>query len=215
MRTTQTQEINRPSTSFHEEDDDPTEEEISIMEYYSNHNTRPRLLVRKEIGVSNHSNHSRKGVGNKNAVAAKLNLPNFIGDDEDDAAAADVEAAKKKPDDDDDDEPTDPIPRLVYRDRAFYQSSNKLRIQHNKGVKILSLLKHNWFHACLRLPTYKSLPLLLSSWTIGIIVFALLYIWFDHANAVGYCRLGADETTPITFGAAFAFSLETCTTVGT
>ena len=105
-------------------------------------------------------------------------------------------------------------PRLVHRDRAFFQSSNKLRVQHNQGNKIMKLLKHNWFHSFLRWPTRHSLGLLMAFWTSVIFFFALLYVWYDHSNSLGDCRLGEDADTPISFAGAFAFSLETCTTVG-
>lgn len=46
-----------------------------------------------------------------------------------------------------------------------------------------------------------------------ILVFAAIYTAFDHANFESSCGLGVSGN-PITFGAAFSFSLETCTTVG-
>jgi hypothetical protein len=111
----------------------------------------------------------------------------------------------------------DHLPRLVLRNRAFHQSSNKIHIQHNQGVRIYALLRHNWFHVFLRWPTRYSLLALISIWTSAILVFAVLYIIRDSAStklSVGACGLGI-EGSRITFAAAFAFSLETCTTVGT
>jgi Inward rectifier potassium channel transmembrane domain len=46
-----------------------------------------------------------------------------------------------------------------------------------------------------------------------IIVFAGLYMLFDRHNGSINCGLAKDDM-PIQFGGAFAFSLETCTTVG-
>ena len=46
-----------------------------------------------------------------------------------------------------------------------------------------------------------------------ILVFAVLYVIYDNARPSQACGLGA-EGAPIKFAGAFAFSLETCTTVG-
>lgn len=58
-----------------------------------------------------------------------------------------------------------------------------------------------------------SVFLLLSVWTIAIIIFAGIYMAVDINKASQSCGLGKDGN-PIIFGPAFAFSLETCTTVG-
>ena len=105
------------------------------------------------------------------------------------------------------------LPRLVLRNRPFGQSANKVHIEHNQGYRIYSLLKHNWFHAFLRWPSKISITMLMAAWTGSILIFALLYVWYDISNANEKCGLGQDEQ-PMTFGQAFAFSLETCTTVG-
>jgi len=117
----------------------------------------------------------------------------------------------------------DRLPRLVLRNRAFHQSSNKVHIRHNQGARIYKLLRYNWFHVFLRWPTRYSLLALMSVWTGAILIFAAIYIWHDKGgNHAEICGLGGFSTTengesefvPITFAAAFAFSLETCTTVG-
>ena len=62
----------------------------------------------------------------------------------------------------------------------------------------------------------------MSVWTSSIIVFASIYVAYDHINDEPVCGLGrypegeedSSVRDPITFGAAFALSLETCTTVG-
>jgi hypothetical protein len=108
---------------------------------------------------------------------------------------------------------THELPRLVLRNRAFHQSSNKIHIQHNKGVKIYQLLRHNWFHVFLRWPTRYSLLASMSVWTSSILFFAVIYIISDSVEDEGDCGLGIGEER-IHFAAAFAFSLETCTTVG-
>jgi len=105
------------------------------------------------------------------------------------------------------------LPRLVLRNRPFGQSANKVHIEHNQGLRIYSLLKHNWFHTMLRWPTSRSLGILMGTWTGMILLFATLYVWQDSVNSKSDCGLGPDNE-PISFGPAFAFSLETCTTVG-
>ena len=106
------------------------------------------------------------------------------------------------------------LPRLVLRNRPFGQSNNKIHIAHNQGWKIFHLLKHNWFHWFLRWPTSRSLLMLMSIWTGAILFFAGLYVWQDNRDSRVACGLGA-EGSPIKWAGAFAFSLETCTTVGT
>jgi hypothetical protein len=110
-------------------------------------------------------------------------------------------------------ENVDELPRLVHRDRAFHQSSNRVFVKHNQGTRIFKLLRFNWFHVFLRWPTKWSLLTLLSIWTILILLFAVTYTAYDNIQPKQTCGLGA-EGSPITFAGAFAFSLETCTTVG-
>jgi len=102
-------------------------------------------------------------------------------------------------------------PRLVLRNLPFHQSKNRVYVKHNQGLKIFLLLQHDWFHVLLRIPTWQSLPFLLAVWTSMIIVFAGLYVWVDNRDPDIGCGLGANGS-PIRFGPAFAFSLETCTT---
>lgn len=104
-------------------------------------------------------------------------------------------------------------PRFIARNLPFFQSRNRVNVTHNQGFKIFLLLYHDWFHVLLRMPTWQSVPMLLAGWTSLIIVFAGLYVWVDNKNPEISCGLGA-EGAPIKFGPAFAFSLETCTTVG-
>lgn len=84
-------------------------------------------------------------------------------------------------------------------------------VKHHSHVYPLLLL--DWFHVFLRLPTYVSVTLLLSIWTLFILIFAKIYVGIDTSNNALDCGLG-DPGTPIAWGTAFAFSLETCTTVG-
>lgn len=104
-------------------------------------------------------------------------------------------------------------PRFIPRNLPFDQSRNCVNVVHNQGFKIFLLLRHDWFHVLLRMPTWQSVPCLLFSWTTLILLFAGLYVWVDNSDPSINCGLGP-EGAPIEFGPAFAFSLETCTTVG-
>ncbi|KAL7579912.1 hypothetical protein ACA910_004916 [Epithemia clementina (nom. ined.)] len=105
------------------------------------------------------------------------------------------------------------IPRLVTRNLSFHQSKNKVQVAHNKGWSVFNLKRHDWFHVLLRQPTNISLLVLIGVWTAMIIVFAGVYVAVDRQNADKNCGLSS-EGTRFGFGPAFAFSLETCTTVG-
>jgi hypothetical protein len=106
------------------------------------------------------------------------------------------------------------LPRLIARNLPYHQSRNKMAVQSVKNHShIYPLLLLDWFHVFLRLPTYFTVTLLLSIWTLFILIFARIYIAIDTSNSALDCGLG-DPGMPIAFGTAFAFSLETCTTVG-
>ena len=83
---------------------------------------------------------------------------------------------------------------------------------HLRWSIYLLVWKYDWFHVLLRQPTWLSLLALIGVWTAMILVFAGVYVAVDKKDTHG-CGLGADGD-PIEFGPAFAFSLETCTTVG-
>lgn len=104
--------------------------------------------------------------------------------------------------------------RLVTRDLPFFQSKNRLQVtnQHS-SLRLWTLLYKDWFHVVLRLNLMMSVIMMLSIWTIAIIIFAGVYMMVDQGSNAATCGLGANGE-PIHFGPAFAFSLETCTTVG-
>jgi len=106
------------------------------------------------------------------------------------------------------------LPRLVDRSRAFHQSSNKVHLRHNQGWNIYRLLRFNWFHVMLRWPSKYSFTFLVTSWTGTIVFFAMLYVWHDEINRGGRCVLGGPNGEVIGWAGAFAFSLQTCNTVG-
>jgi hypothetical protein len=104
-------------------------------------------------------------------------------------------------------------PRLVRRNLAFNQSRNVVQVFHNKSFGIHLLVRHDFYHVLLRRPAWQSLLSLLFVWTIFILLFALAYVGVDNQDPNISCGLGT-AGNPIRFIGAFAFSLETCTTVG-
>ena len=105
------------------------------------------------------------------------------------------------------------LPRLVRRDLPFEQSSTTVQVEHNQGWKIYRLVRYDFFHFLLRRPTWKSIGFLLTVWTIVVLLFGGLYYAVDRQDPNVSCGLGR-AGHPISFYGAFAFSLETCTTVG-
>lgn len=106
------------------------------------------------------------------------------------------------------------LPRLVDRKFPYHQSQNRIAVRNiNHRSHIYKLLLKDWFHVLLRIPANASLTGLLILWTIAILFFAVVYVYIDEAYLDLNCGLG-DPGSPIQFGTAFAFSLETCTTVG-
>jgi hypothetical protein len=106
------------------------------------------------------------------------------------------------------------LPRLVKRNLPFHQSSNRIAVKNEKKRShILPLLMRDWFHVLLRMPVLASTTAMLSLWTVSILLFAAIYVRIDSVNLGTDCGLGPPGK-PIPFGTAFAFSLETCTTVG-
>lgn len=108
-------------------------------------------------------------------------------------------------------------PRFVERNRPFYQSRNTVNIRL-KGLRkhAIQLLTEDWYHVLLRQPTATSSLFLLVAWTLGILVFAGIYMGVDYA----YYRIDCGLVNPddvrrtLHYGAYFAFSLQTTSTVG-
>ena len=108
------------------------------------------------------------------------------------------------------------IPRLIHRNLPFKQSKQEIAVVNRsmyKGLKLQRILSQDWYHVILRYNTVLSLLFLLCIWTSVIITFALIYMKIDAISPMTECGLGT-VGNPIRFGPAFAFSLETCTTVG-
>jgi len=108
------------------------------------------------------------------------------------------------------------MPRLIQRNLPFKQSKNKVNVINRYGKhKHLHgmLFLHDWFHVFLRWPTTLSVFFLIVLWTVVILIFAVIYMKIDRRVPSVDCGL-YEVGVPISFRAAFAFSLETCTTVG-
>ena len=107
------------------------------------------------------------------------------------------------------------LPRMVDRNLPFYQSTNSMKIKNSDHKYLWRLMIIDWFHTLLRLPACISVSFLLFLWVLLIEFYAAIY-WFEdnvHYKLVD-CGLGVDGSHMISFAGAFAFSLETCTTVG-
>lgn len=87
-------------------------------------------------------------------------------------------------------------------------------VTHNQGWRIGKLVRHDLFHFLLRRKLYQTLSLLLSVWTLAIMIFAGLYFATDRAVEGDHVCSLFGAAGPITYQGAFAFSLQTCTTVG-
>ena len=107
------------------------------------------------------------------------------------------------------------LPRLIDRDFPFHQSSSRVQVQNENTKPLFRLLVMDWFHVILRLPWYYSFPGIIGIWYLFIWIFAWAFVVVDGANVNREkdCGLG-DPNEPIHLSAAYAFSLETCTTVG-
>ena len=103
---------------------------------------------------------------------------------------------------------------MVERNLTYHQSKNKIHISNVNGKDMIwTLLMRDWFHVLLRYPFGLSILGLLTIWTCMILFFAGAYVWVDSKYDDLDCGLG-QPGDPIKWGTAFAFSLETCTTVG-
>jgi len=105
--------------------------------------------------------------------------------------------------------------RLILRNLPFHQSRNVVSIRHSgkDALQMASLLKEDWLHVMLRLPTSVTMFGLLTIWAASIFVFAAIYQAVDNAYEFTDCGLSS-SFGKLSFGGFFAFSLQTCTTVG-
>lgn len=113
--------------------------------------------------------------------------------------------------------PTTATPRLIHRNLPFHQSKNYMNVGNKYGSHrdaAYRLFRLDWFHVFLRLHTLLSVTILLLIWTVQILIFAALYVAVDSRNPKVDCGLGVVKGIPMTYTEAFAFSLETVTTVG-
>lgn len=114
---------------------------------------------------------------------------------------------------------TIPTPRLIRRNMAYKQSQNVWNVKNKYGKHrmrfLLFLVTNDVFHLMLRWPTYILLSFLIGIWVLFILGFAYIYMLVDQANLHVDCGLDtAGDGTSVPWHTAFAFSLETCTTVG-
>ena len=125
----------------------------------------------------------------------------------------------------DNNDTSSPMKRLVVRDLPYHQSSNSLRVRHQmspkhskKYTRSLPLrfffwYIEDWFHVFLRFRTIISGFFIVVIWTCFLLIFAAVYMHVDAEYPKENCGLGR-VGKPISFHGAFAFALETATTVG-
>jgi hypothetical protein len=109
------------------------------------------------------------------------------------------------------------LPRMILRNMPYHQSNNQCQVIHTnkrKDSTLFRLLLSDWFHVLLRIKMHYSICMLLGLWLGTILLFAIVYVGIDHVYENADCGLGKEPPILIAFAAAFAFSLETCTTVG-
>ena len=107
------------------------------------------------------------------------------------------------------------LPRMILRNKPYNQSNNQCQVVNTNRhrSKIFRLLLSDWFHVLLRIKMHYSIMMLLCGWLGMILFLAVFYMKIDQVYVDDNCGLG-DPPDHISFAAAFAFSLETCTTVG-
>ena len=106
---------------------------------------------------------------------------------------------------------------LLFFAACLLQSSNFIRVRHQGDDD--HWWRHwyleDWFHVLLRVRTWVALLLLVICWTTVLLIFAAVYMWVDRLAPDVNCGLSnPDDGKTIHFQGAFAFSLETSTTVG-
>ena len=100
--------------------------------------------------------------------------------------------------------------RLVRRDVAFHQSSGRIYM-HRSGHALDYIARKDLFHVALSMPAAYLFVICVSTYTFVILCFAALYMLADHPGV--NCAIAPAGEWP-TFYHAFAFSLETLTTIG-
>jgi hypothetical protein len=104
-------------------------------------------------------------------------------------------------------------PRLVLRNLPFIQSKNILQVGHDEGLKIARLLRYDFFHVLLGLPTFTTIVILAMLWTASNLFFAAIYYAIDPHESGTDCRLRSFDK-PILYATAFAQAIQTGSGVG-
>ena len=99
--------------------------------------------------------------------------------------------------------------RLLRRDAPFHQSSGKIYMHRTGAAMRLAL--HDSFHVALSMPAILLFTTCITGYTLLMLAWAGLYVALDHPGV--YCGIGPLGQYP-SFYHAFAFSMETMTTIG-
>lgn len=100
--------------------------------------------------------------------------------------------------------------RLVRRDAPFFQSSGRIYMHRNHHL-LDRLALADPFHVGLSMPIWLLVMLCLVVYTLVMLVFSGLYILLDNPSV--HCGIAPEGVWP-SFYQAFAFSMETMTTIG-
>ena len=102
--------------------------------------------------------------------------------------------------------------RLVRRDSAFHQSSGKINMHRGlRADRLLGLAKRDWYHVLLSMKSRSLLLVIACTFTLVVVFYAFMFMLADHSlEGCGIAPRGQRAS----FYNAFAFALETLTTIG-
>ena len=103
-------------------------------------------------------------------------------------------------------------PRLIPRDRPFFQSSGKVRLGRRDPRFFLwfGANPRDWLNLMLTLPTTAFVFFFMITYSLVILIFAAIYVALDASPD---CRISV-EGESLTYRGAYAFSVETAATIG-
>ena len=103
--------------------------------------------------------------------------------------------------------------RLLQRDAPFFQSSGRMYMHRSgiSGAALARLAFMDLFHVALSMPLWLIMFGVVVSYTLVMIIFAGIYMGLDHEGVE--CGVAPPGRAP-SFYQAFAFSMETFTTIG-
>jgi hypothetical protein len=102
--------------------------------------------------------------------------------------------------------------RLVRRDSAFHQSSGKINMHRGlRAGQLLGLAQKDWYHVLLTMKSRSLLLVIVCTFTLVVVFYAFMFMLVD--DSLEGCGI-APKGQRASFYNAFAFALETLTTIG-